>query len=345
MRVLHLVDISHRQWNDMKAMLMQSNMWLTVLECTFCWNLPHGPWSSASWWHSSRLAAREFLQVAGEKDPILQYCEAAVRDDRGLMHEFDEPCPLRELIQLSDFDNRGGKVSLTRWCSWFDVAEMRLPRWHSELAVHLYVALQERGGKDVRSLLWSLEASAGAPDGGALTRDAAPSREAAKAAGAAEPPAASASKPGAQATQAGRKSRAGGPASGKAAATKAVAAKAAAAQAVAGQAVAGQAVAPKAAAPKAAAAAKATAAKGTKVAAQREASAAATVACDDPMEPADAFHGASATAAANAARESRRELEQPSEPTAKDSVKALRAKCPLLGCAVRAFWQESTLLC
>jgi len=170
LRCLLLWDISHRHWNDAKAILSEAGLWTMVLETTFTWNLYHGPWSSASWFHQAHEASIEFARVAQADDPVLLYCAEGILTDRGLTPGLDQGTSLKQLLAVEDFRRKGNKISLTRWFGWWDTAADRLSRWHSELAVTIFMALQEPGGKSVKSLLWALDAAAAEPNPSALAQ-------------------------------------------------------------------------------------------------------------------------------------------------------------------------------
>jgi hypothetical protein len=53
-RTIFIRDPSHREWNDVKGALKQAGVWNVVLETTFSFNLPYGPWEGASYFHACK---------------------------------------------------------------------------------------------------------------------------------------------------------------------------------------------------------------------------------------------------------------------------------------------------
>jgi hypothetical protein len=143
-RVIFIKDPSHREWNDVKEALKQAGMWQLVLETTFTWNQPYGPWEGASWFKSHQEAFRQVTMIGkGTQCPVLQFLADRIAADRGQVRALGEGFSddSEMLLEESDFQNKGRKISLTRWFDWATAAEVNLPRWHSKLYLLLYQAI------------------------------------------------------------------------------------------------------------------------------------------------------------------------------------------------------------
>jgi len=137
-----LRDPSHREWNDVKNALKSTGLWGTILETTLCFNAAYGPWDSAAWWKAAREASLQYIGVAAHArgDPLLEFLQPLIAADRS-QDAVLLPAGAGRL-EAQDFASKGPKVSLTRWFGWMDAAAWHLPRWHSHLAVLLYMGVQ-----------------------------------------------------------------------------------------------------------------------------------------------------------------------------------------------------------
>ena len=137
-----LRDPSHREWNDVKNALKSAGLWENILETTLCFNAAYGPWDSAAWWKAAREASLQYIGVAACSggDPLLDFLQPLIAADRS-QDAVLLPAGAGRL-EAADFASKGPKVSLTRWFGWMDAAAWHLPRWHSHLAVLLYMGVQ-----------------------------------------------------------------------------------------------------------------------------------------------------------------------------------------------------------
>ena len=143
-RVIFIKDPSHREWNDVKEALKQAGMWQLILETTFTWNQPYGPWEGASWFKSHVEAFQQVELIGkGTQCPVLQFLADRIAADRGQVRALGEGFSddSEMLLEESDFQNKGRKISLTRWFDWATAAAVNLPRWHSKLYLLLYQAI------------------------------------------------------------------------------------------------------------------------------------------------------------------------------------------------------------
>lgn len=139
-RLIFLRDPSHREWNDCRSALKQSGFWATILETTLTFNLPYGPWDSASWFKAAQEAARLYVAITRQRpDPLLELLQPRIAADRG--HFEILPSALSGQLNEDTFRCKGPKVSLTRWFGWMDSARYNLARWHSTLAVLLFIGV------------------------------------------------------------------------------------------------------------------------------------------------------------------------------------------------------------
>ena len=128
----------------MKEALKQAGMWQLVLETTFTWNQPYGPWEGASWFRAHKEAFKQVAQIGkGTQCPVLQFLADRIAADRGQVRALGEGFSddSEILLEEDDFQNKGRKISLTRWFDWATAAAVNLPRWHSKLYLLLYQAI------------------------------------------------------------------------------------------------------------------------------------------------------------------------------------------------------------
>jgi hypothetical protein len=134
--------------------LKEAKVWKTILETTFAFNLPYGPWNGAAWFHNTSEAAEQLQALIAEStegssgstgslysDPVLHYIVAGMEADNGCAE-----------IDLEDFEVKGERISLTRWFSWMKAAKRKVKTWHSTLGVLIYQGIQMRSITDWKDL-------------------------------------------------------------------------------------------------------------------------------------------------------------------------------------------------
>jgi hypothetical protein len=75
-------DAAHRTWNDTKAALKATGLWLVVLETTLAWNVTQGPWAKSAFFQRMKAGMESYLQTAGptQSQLFLMVYEDATRD-------------------------------------------------------------------------------------------------------------------------------------------------------------------------------------------------------------------------------------------------------------------------
>jgi hypothetical protein len=163
-RVIFIKDPSHQEWNNVKDALKQAGMWQLVLETTFAWNQPYGPWEGASWFKAHEEAFKQVELIGqGSQCPVLHFLA-----DQGQVRELGESFSDNSEMLLEE-SNQCHKIRLTHRFNWATAAAVNLPQWHSKLRVLLHQAISlglighisEIGGLENTKPLCSMESAAG----------------------------------------------------------------------------------------------------------------------------------------------------------------------------------------
>jgi hypothetical protein len=128
-RVIYIKDPSDQEWSNVKDALKQAGMWQLVLETSFTWNQPYGPWEGASWFKAHEEA---FKQV--------QFVADHIAVDNSQVREQGESFSDNSEMLLEE-SNKDNKISLTREFNWATAAAVNLPQWHAKLHILLHQAI------------------------------------------------------------------------------------------------------------------------------------------------------------------------------------------------------------
>lgn len=135
-------DPAHREWNDIRNALKQSGCQQLVLELTFTFNTPYGPWEGGKWHKSNQSACKAINSKLSKDDFLISTLREWILLDRGIYTDvtecFSKTTAIDQLLDPADFANKGKKISLTRWFDFFGRLEERLPQWHSLFLVMLF---------------------------------------------------------------------------------------------------------------------------------------------------------------------------------------------------------------
>lgn len=135
-------DPAHREWNDVRNAMKQSGCSQLVLELTFTFNTPYGPWEGGKWHKSNQEACRVINEDLGKEDFLISTLREWILLDRGhykgITDFRNDGDRIHAILDPDDFKHKGKKISLTRWFDFFGRLSERLPQWHSFFLVMLF---------------------------------------------------------------------------------------------------------------------------------------------------------------------------------------------------------------
>lgn len=140
-------DPHHKCWNDVRNALRAVGLWLVVLETTIACNLQFGPFDGAAFVGQIREGFEKYLSVAqGYKDVLFTFLYEGITRDA---HRGDLPPSsgtssdmkrvFGEFRTAKVFTNKGTKVKVMRWFSWFDAVVVLLKCWNKLLLVLCFI--------------------------------------------------------------------------------------------------------------------------------------------------------------------------------------------------------------
>eukprot|EP00971_Amphidinium_carterae_P325223 6455395-Amphidinium_carterae.1 len=68
-RVLWFRDPAHRSWNDARAGLRDTGLWVDILESLQVMSTLQGPWRTGSWWSEMKASAVQHIAKGSWQDP------------------------------------------------------------------------------------------------------------------------------------------------------------------------------------------------------------------------------------------------------------------------------------
>lgn len=154
-------DPAHREWNDIRNALKQSGCSQLVLELTFTFNTPYGPWEGGKWFKSNQRACKVINSHLHKDDFLISTLREWILLDRGIHTAITDhytSAHMDQPLDPADFAHKGKKISLTRWFDFFGRLEERLPQWHSLFLVMLFQGIYSgviRSRTDFPSMLSS----------------------------------------------------------------------------------------------------------------------------------------------------------------------------------------------
>ena len=80
-------DIYHREWNDVKLALSDSNLWWVVILTTVALNMPHGPWEGASFHDKMKEMAGIDLKEQAAQSPLFRSLLFMICNDMGILYD------------------------------------------------------------------------------------------------------------------------------------------------------------------------------------------------------------------------------------------------------------------
>ena len=130
MRLIAQRDPIHRGVNDWKLAVKSAsgNLWNMITSTVLVFNLAHGPWGSGRWFEVAQESAALLHQREDVNCPLWRF----------LLRK--TPGGAREIEQA--WQNKGDKVSLTRWYSWVSAANSQLGHWWARLCCLLVGGLE-----------------------------------------------------------------------------------------------------------------------------------------------------------------------------------------------------------
>ena len=136
LRMIHIRDIFHREWNDVKLAVGQCSLWDVVVLTTVVYNMPHGPWDGGMWFNKVRGVAEDVIRNMNASNPLFTAMYHLICNDLGLVAAGSpsHKAQVLEMVLSGDaFQVRGAKVSLRRGLSWFASSNQHLPLRHQRL--------------------------------------------------------------------------------------------------------------------------------------------------------------------------------------------------------------------
>ena len=136
LRVVHINDIYHREWNDVKYGLQRTHLWQSVVLTTLAFNLFYGPWETCTW-HSKMVEnTEEWLCLVTPRDPLFLALYERICKDQGQEPSGDPQHALEILLGVARakcWKTKGPKVTLRRWFSWLPAFFHYDTLWHTLL--------------------------------------------------------------------------------------------------------------------------------------------------------------------------------------------------------------------
>ena len=167
LRFAPIRDIFHREWNDIRLALGDTNLWWCILLTTMVFNIPYGPWEGGHWWGKMVGAMAAYVARAGYTSPLFSALYELICKDQNItpsgttQHRqmiFDS------LMTGEAFTQKGPRVALKRWFSWIDSFKFADKCWHSRLLGLIMWGMCAGVYKDFTEVpLWRIEGDVRAP--------------------------------------------------------------------------------------------------------------------------------------------------------------------------------------
>ena len=152
-------DIYHREWNDCKLAISDSDLWWVVMLSTIVLNLPHGPWDGAAFHQKLRDMSKLYLKGDAHQLPLFQSLLPLICADLGIKYDGSAEQAERifqEMPESDAFVTKGEKVATKRWFSWLGAALAHDKHWHSRLCIMIALGMAEGVYKGYEQVpLWS----------------------------------------------------------------------------------------------------------------------------------------------------------------------------------------------
>ena len=145
LRMVHMRDPLHREWNDVTDALKKAGLWSVVLLTTVVFNLAYGPWKGSAWWRKLQEGGAELAATAGVGDQLLEEFYEPICQDLGV-EAFGDAEHKAEILEFATAGQlqarRGERVTLRRWFSWMVAAQDHDQVWHARLLVITSIGLR-----------------------------------------------------------------------------------------------------------------------------------------------------------------------------------------------------------
>eukprot|EP00974_Lingulodinium_polyedra_P053391 5129326-Lingulodinium_polyedra.AAC.1 len=145
LRMIGIMDIFHREWNDVSLALQRAGCWSAVLLSTLAFNVPFGPWDGSAWWEKMKESAQDMQARDPWGGPLFEALYEGICSDTGSFAPGTEEHKRSLLQSLSTSDGflqKGPHVALKRWFSWFAAAAWHDKCWHSRLLAMAHLAVK-----------------------------------------------------------------------------------------------------------------------------------------------------------------------------------------------------------
>lgn len=138
LRMVHMRDPLHREWNDVTDALEKAGLWSVVLLTTVVFNLAYGPWKGSAWWRKLQEGGAELAAAAGVGDQLVEELYEAICQDLGVeaFGDAERKAEILEFAAAGQLQARKGeRVTLRRRFSWMSAARDHDQVWHARLLV------------------------------------------------------------------------------------------------------------------------------------------------------------------------------------------------------------------
>jgi len=153
--IVHINDIYHREWNDVKYALQKTQLWQSVVLTTLAFNLFYGPWETCAW-HSKMIEnTEEWLSLVTPHDPLFLALYERICKDQGQDPSGDPQHALEMLLGIAKakcWKTKGPKVTLRRWFSWLPAFSHYDTLWHSLLLLLSVMGIRKGAYKKAKDL-------------------------------------------------------------------------------------------------------------------------------------------------------------------------------------------------
>lgn len=133
-----LPDPSHGVWNDVRNALTKMGWYGSVVVLTFLQNMHFGPWLGQKFWNELQDGCKEAMAHSGSTpDEIFKTLVPHILNDKGDIARMSETDIAQSLWDnLADdpcWENKGEKISLSRWFQFVASSARFDESWHTRL--------------------------------------------------------------------------------------------------------------------------------------------------------------------------------------------------------------------
>eukprot|EP00971_Amphidinium_carterae_P229848 4561027-Amphidinium_carterae.2 len=147
-RVLWFRDPAHRSWNDARAGLRDTGLWVDILESLQVCSTLQGPWRTGSWWTEMKASASQHIAKGSWQDPwfVALLDELSAEYKHIVQDTSDDSLKAvwNALVNDRALDAKGQKVGMTRWFQWCESWKKFGDRYYT-MYFHMLVLAKSTG--------------------------------------------------------------------------------------------------------------------------------------------------------------------------------------------------------